>query len=554
MFKLGNGIFISISSERARFHAVRQNMRVSSHTPHHQLHKLVDILISNSEADPGKCHSQYRFSGCTITDHHFFNDMHDEDRQRFYAWLEHDEQKREIEGARKLLAYDNVPHKVMIHDYPKNLYSGLRKRLQALRLSRASIDQWQATINNMVSKGISSDEITWSGIHDYLDSARLSGKQVLEKHELLSNLDVAPTKPCLTNELVVDGSPVLEFRSVASRCSAWLLNQFNRKDIKFKYALIRYVDERLGYRVGLVRLSNKAVYADAASMWFVMGPYGEMLEVPGKGKSILFDRKEEALRYANEHAEKVCGGHSRLIFNNKYEYVSLDGGKDYREWLLCLPDYHRSHFIAHYTERNIVLHYRTKLRHDHQGRSLLFVEEIQSDWHQAARNRHRKNRWDRDIPDAPFKNDWISLALKLMLFHVIRQGYDGIAWTPGIVQQQRYQKDLAALQRVYDHEIPRALERMGRLWGVVPTQGNIATRSSELRAEHANNRWYAVDREGRHVTRPRFTKEQITRFIRQSSKAVDLDVPVFIIPQAMRDAIMQNGLPLYGEQFQATRR
>ena len=45
---------------------------------------------------------------------------------------------------------------------------------------------------------------------------------------------------------------------------------------------------------------------------------------------------------------------------------------------------------------------------------------------------------DRSVPDAPFKKTWKILALKRMVKYAADNGFDGIAWTNGEVQAERY--------------------------------------------------------------------------------------------------------------------
>lgn len=42
------------------------------------------------------------------------------------------------------------------------------------------------------------------------------------------------------------------------------------------------------------------------------------------------------------------------------------------------------------------------------------------------------------VPDAPFKTSWAELAFKRMLREAVDKGYDKIAWTPGDIQNERY--------------------------------------------------------------------------------------------------------------------
>lgn len=135
--------------------------------------------------------------------------------------------------------------------------------------------------------------------------------------------------------------------------------------------------------------------------------------------------------------------------------------------------YHTSHFPEH---ANILAHVRFNERTDADGRRVLFLEEIQSDWHQAGRKQgygsralsaaeeaeyqslhaNRENlteaqgdRYDElgarrlgkaGVPDAPFKgtDEWAMLAFKRMVRWAAERGFDRIAWTTGAQQADRF--------------------------------------------------------------------------------------------------------------------
>lgn len=186
----------------------------------------------------------------------------------------------------------------------------------------------------------------------------------------------------------------------------------------------------------------------------------------------------------------------------KWDRYTEPGGTNYREFLLRLPQialkfYKKSHF----SDSNILAHVRVKDRVDENGKKILFIEELQSDWHQEG----RKHGYDSDlkalqaevaelrkktasgqldgfyttelerlaaieadagdpekikinerikelddqldemsnagsIPDAPLKNTdaWSALAMKRMMRLASEQGYDGIAWTKAAVHVERW--------------------------------------------------------------------------------------------------------------------
>jgi hypothetical protein len=210
----------------------------------------------------------------------------------------------------------------------------------------------------------------------------------------------------------------------------------------------------------------------------------------------------------------------------KFSQYTLPGGENYREMLLTLPitnvekakfermtaleqklrnpaDYDAPELNAlraeykqladetrnvgafqssHYDEPNILAHVRYNDRVI-DGKKTLFVEEVQSDWHQKGKRegyqsdstltpdesselRSLQQRYDlhnegsggnfsgddltrmsdlqsklgknTGVPDAPFKTTWPDLAMKRVIREAAEKGYDKVAWTPGSVQADRY--------------------------------------------------------------------------------------------------------------------
>ena len=164
---------------------------------------------------------------------------------------------------------------------------------------------------------------------------------------------------------------------------------------------------------------------------------------------------------------------------------------------------------SHFKEPNILAHMRVNDRIDADGKKMLLVEEIQSDWHQAGREKgyndpkaqnqaqqqidalkeeHKRlgklkeqakteeeknaisqQRFDlmnqaqelsktgrTGIPDAPFKDTWYQLALKRLTKYAAENGYDRIGLTTGRQQAERF--DLSK-------QLSRVAYKDGRLQG-----------------------------------------------------------------------------------------
>lgn len=177
----------------------------------------------------------------------------------------------------------------------------------------------------------------------------------------------------------------------------------------------------------------------------------------------------------------------------KWSSHTVPGGENYREILIQLPQNPGDKFTysTHFNEANILAHVRTTDRTDEQGRKVLFLEEVQSDWNQQGREQGYSNEAEAEkikdrlsqveqeleqfpnayveegnvehkklldehreltqkrielnegVPDNPFKQteSWSAVTLKRMLKYAQEMGYEAIAWTPGSVHVKRWGTD-----------------------------------------------------------------------------------------------------------------
>ena len=145
---------------------------------------------------------------------------------------------------------------------------------------------------------------------------------------------------------------------------------------------------------------------------------------------------------------------------------------------------------GHYDEPNILAHVRFNTRKSPTGEKVLFIEELQSDWHTKGREKgYRGDKLPKgyivkesldviqgrvyqvystsinkpitekfsnekdaieyamgnigSVPNAPFKNNgWIELIMKRMLRYASENNFDRIAWTTSNQQIDRYPNEL----------------------------------------------------------------------------------------------------------------
>lgn len=75
---------------------------------------------------------------------------------------------------------------------------------------------------------------------------------------------------------------------------------------------------------------------------------------------------------------------------SKFHNYSKNRGDNYREILLTLPENKDMFTEGHWSQKNVLAHVRIYDTTDEKNRKVLFVDELQSDWHQKGRERGYK--------------------------------------------------------------------------------------------------------------------------------------------------------------------
>ena len=306
------------------------------------------------------------------------------------------------------------------------------------------------------------------------------------------------------------------------------LNQFRYSDReKSSYAPTFYshmgkvIDdiklEKMGSDSLLNHLKNRGVKAE---------------EIKWSGIETFLEGKKSVTKA--ELQEFVAGSQLEIVEEgeDRWEQYTLDGGTNYRELVFKLPNstYSNQAMRAHWGQdaEGILVHARIQ-DFDVNGKKMLFVEELQSDWHnegakdgyvdgkEEARIESLKAKADealiavedysvaatgmageweviektprgvkllreyreaqatydnamndfvKKIPDAPFRDTYHEYVLKRLLRMAAEEGYDSIGWTTADIQSKRWSDEYAEGYRIeYDQDIPKFLRKYGKKWG-----------------------------------------------------------------------------------------
>ena len=177
---------------------------------------------------------------------------------------------------------------------------------------------------------------------------------------------------------------------------------------------------------------------------------------------------------------------AQRLYGSDYRDLNLVGRDAVDRWVN--QNMRRGYSSHAFPEKDIVVWVRANDRVDLDGKSHLFIEEFQSDWHQkGAREGYRGAGVDRrtgewsGVPDAPLKGTgWHNLAFRRAVEMAVQGGYDSVSWTTSATQKARYSDPASAgagklFESLYDKRIVNHASKFSRKYG-----GGDVTKSSDL--------------------------------------------------------------------------
>lgn len=400
----------------------------------------------------------------------------------------------------------------------------------------------QSFLNDLMkAPDVKKDELSWIGLDDFLKDKPNVTKQEVQDFIANNKVDL--------QEVRLGESPVEDPIGIAKRKAV-----FDKYEPEIQQ-LYSELDNITAQKRNALKLAN----AKYDEMLYQLNKDGYM---PTAQDYEAFNLAEKEVRQANRMQNDDIDIRNRLgkiqnmrdaeadaayvvpeTIPTKYQKYQLAGGENYREILLKLPSSKTSmeEFLnvvgkkyggntprtqwspednamyekllqeertpiqpeyrsSHFSDPNILAHIRVNDRVDADGKKMLLVEEIQSDWHQAGREKgyQRKdltpnqielkyiapnvpegqnpanypgyyeafdkntgefigrhsgslnqeqamrdavssaNQFKAGVPDAPFKDTWYQLSLKRILKYAADNGYERVGLTTGKQQAKRY--------------------------------------------------------------------------------------------------------------------
>jgi hypothetical protein len=478
----------------------------------------------------------HRFTGKTAAQ--WLSDLqiqHSPDYQRFKDWYE----------AVLNCFLDSLKNRPRI---PDNHYcievamppleSSLPRLVRELKLKRSSVGQWLATLQSLTNKGIKPEELEESGVLTRLQ--RLSEDTQVTEMQVLRMIDlshVVPKFACESRYGFVSKGVWLEMcRSIPER-------EFKRRGLLGRQSagawhVMRFKHQALGWSIVRSRYSD--LFTRRSDWWVVLNDKGHVIKQPLYG----FDTVEDAMEFAQSQISQQFSAFGRDQALPKWERFSLPGGDGYQEILLQLDDWPGNYQPRHYRTRNVLVHIRTRVRTTQDGRRVLFLDEIQSDWHSdlhAEVKPESRKRRETPPPDAPFRKEWPLLSLKLMVWWAQRLGVDGLAWSTAELQLARW-RGYGPPETLYRSVIPDAAQSLAKSLGLPFESTQLSVRTNSRRVELGKMGWVVRNGKGCQITKPFRARKQAESFADQTGGFWVVKVPVLWIG-AMAPLRV---IPLYG--------
>ena len=393
--------------------------------------------------------------------------------------------------------------------YAPTFYSQMGKVVESVKQDKLGAS---SVVPMLKGKGIKNEEIKWSGIEAFLD-----GKKSVTKQELLDF--IAGSMLQIEETMLEDTVSEIEFDDVEEKRYGELAD----KAESLREELAKWWNEAFGeelpqaialadYRktssvaLDIVQDKNpKAIYRDE---------YNQIVR--------KLQRIEDSIELLYQFAEDRA-----VSINTKWSKYKLENGSNYREIIFKMPNstYSNDAMKSHWTQENkgVLAHARIQdLIVD--GKNMLFIEEIQSDWHnegatkgyasdsriakldqiyqqmgkalhdfdnpnhmqEAAKLRDEWHELESElkseglntnaIPDAPFRDNYHEYVLKRLIRMAAEEGYDSIGWTTADIQSKRWSEEYAEGYRIeYDQDIPKFLNKYGKKWGAKVDKSQIDT-------------------------------------------------------------------------------
>ena len=369
----------------------------------------------------------------------------------------------------------------------KPFYSNVEKTISNFTFKQQPGNQILATLNN--TAGIKQSEIQDLGLDTFLKDKPNVSKEELD--DFIANKSLTTR----VKDTILEGS-----QAANNKSDLFIPGDERGMDIPEELLNANSYDD-----AKLIVKNNKEIY-DELDEFYVNDELSEMEMLEDDFIETFLEERYGIYQLTPDKKPTKFGS-----------YVE-PGGENYKEMLITVPGtpqvFTKHHFTGEVPSgENLIAHARFNDR-TIDNKKILFIEEVQSDLHQAGRKQgytsvekkkiqneinlrekelkeiHGDNYSEeiyyndrqinmlmqkRDnvfmlpnlVPDAPFKKNWYELTMKRLIKYAVDNGYDGIAFTSGDMQVARYagMDNAEGLKGFYDNTLTKFTNKFSKKYG-----------------------------------------------------------------------------------------
>lgn len=326
---------------------------------------------------------------------------------------------QEDDGSYNYVVFDDSRVTIRSFEQATIFYSALERAAEAVQTTRAPAQQWAATLKK--TPGVKQEELEWTGVLDWLDVQ----KGPVEKDQLL---EVIRRGGIVVREVVLgEEADPAEVAAHEARIEAradeieqelidkWQENYFDNGG--GSYYAEEVTEDEDGEPLDEPKWRVAYVYGDPSDETY--DTEEEAMEAADEAnteeESYALDEYKRSFRrydFEEQARQELFDDDPRESEDRvtKFESWTTDQSNDtYRELLITLPRGEANNPerapSTHWDEDAVVAHARFMDKEGPNGERILFVEEVQSDWHQKGRDEGYNataSKADRDAAQAAF--------------------------------------------------------------------------------------------------------------------------------------------------------
>ena len=367
--------------------------------------------------------------------------------------------KQEVGALPKVMANTKLQAPSMVMTDPKvvdefGFYSEAERQAKMMQQNKGSGAQFQGMLLN---KGVKLDEIKALGLDELFKNEKVTKKeivdtidlnkfQLIEKKRIGTDSTVGYEMESFTDIRGTDGKP---FANIDEIRNAHDTGKYERPVIRYEDGTFNGFETAYeGEQLTHVATQHKIVRVQSTDsnrdeVFFTFKPEANTNDWRNSNEAKQYvdeinetggdfgaqDKKAETGNLTTNDFDTIIREYAPYSFDEatvrlqstaedggnvpfaKFESNTQKGGKNYKEFVLSLPPFDKTkgyqdkvdiNFPRHFPEYNPVFHIRTKDRVTTDGKKVLYVEELQSDFGQQGRERGFKLKGD-DLEKAKAK-------------------------------------------------------------------------------------------------------------------------------------------------------